>query len=152
MDKFDKAILTLLQADANLPVAEIANRVALSKTACWHRIQKMETSGVIKARITLLDQAALNLPLTAFLVIRTNRHDLEWLEQFAKVVRNIPEIIELHRLSGDMDYLLKAVVTDMSGYDRLYKELIKGISLHDVSCSFVMETVKSTTQLPLDYI
>jgi Lrp/AsnC family transcriptional regulator len=152
MDKFDKAILKALQSNASLPVAQIADQVSLSKTACWHRIQKLESSGVIKERVALLDQKKVNLGLTAYMVIRTNRHDEEWLDLFARVVTDIPEILEIHRLSGDMDYLLKAVVTDMEGYDRMYKKLISSISLFDVSSSFVMETVKSTTVLPLDYV
>jgi len=150
MDSFDKAILEALQSNASLPVAQIADQVSLSKTACWHRIQKLETSGVIKKRVALLDQKKVNLGLTAYMVIRTNRHDEEWLDRFARVVTDIPEILEIHRLSGDMDYLLRAVVTDMEGYDRMYKKLISAISLFDVSSSFVMETVKSTTVLPLD--
>ena len=107
---------------------------------------------MIKERVTLLDPKKVNLGLTAYLAIRTNRHDQEWLDQFARVVTDIPEILEIHRLSGDMDYLLRAVVTDMDGYDRVYKKLIAGISLLDVSSSFVMETVKSTTALPLEFV
>ncbi len=152
MDRYDKAILALLQEDACRAVGEIADQISLSKTACWHRIQKLEKSGVIKSRITLLDQAKVNLPITAFLAVRTNEHSANWLEKFAQAVKNIPEILEMHRLSGDTDYLLKIVVNDMAGYDRIYKQLINEINLYDASCSFVMETVKATTVLPLNHI
>lgn len=152
LDKFDKVILEVLQPNAALSVAQVAESAALSKTACWHRIQKLESAGVIKGRVTLLEPKLVNLGLIAYMVVRTNQHDQQWLDQFARVVAGIPEILEIYRLSGDMDYLLQAVVPDMEGYDRMYKKLIAGISLYDVSSSFVMETVKKTTELPLNYI
>jgi len=152
MDKFDKHILVLLQKDATLPLAELAERVFLSKTACWRRLQKLEAAGVITGRICVLDPKKLNLPLTVFISVRTNRHDQNWLDNFAEVTTSLPEIQEIYRMSGDLDYLIRAAVTDMAGYDRLYKKLIADISLHDVSASFVMETVKRTTQLPLTYV
>lgn len=150
MDSYDIAILDLLQRDASMAVADIAEKVALSKTACWRRIQKLEQSGVIRARVTLLDPERLNLPLTTYISVRTNRHNEAWSQEFRALVEGIEEIQEVHRMSGDLDYLIKAVVTDMKGYDRLYKELIK-VDLFDVSSSFVMETMKDTTQLPLRY-
>ncbi len=152
MDKFDKAILEAMQDDASLSVAQIADKASLSKTACWHRIQKLEGEGVITKKVTLLDAKKINLGLTVYMVIRTNRHDQEWLDEFANAVTNIPEILEINRLSGDIDYLLRAVVPDMEGYDKMYKKLISTTSLYDVSSSFVMEEVKNTTTLPLDYI
>jgi len=152
MDKFDRAILDALQRNSSLSIAQIAERVSLSKTACWHRIQKFEAAGVIKERVTLLDPKKVNLGLTAYLAIRTNRHDQEWVDQFSQLVSEIPEFLEIHRLSGEIDYLLRAVVTDMDGFDRIYKKLIAGVGLLDVSSSFVMETIKGTTVLPLDHI
>ncbi|WP_163832637.1 Lrp/AsnC family transcriptional regulator [Spartinivicinus ruber] len=151
MDKFDKAILEILQQDATLPVGEIAERVALSKTACWRRIQKLEQDGVIRSRVALLSQEQVNLPLTAYIAVRTNKHNEKWSDQFRKVVNSLPEVLEVYRTSGDLDYLIKAVITDMAGYDQLYKALIKA-DLYDVSASFVMETMKHTTKLPLDYL
>ena len=152
MDRFDKAILAILQQDATLPVTVVANRVGLSKSACGQRIQKLEKSGVITARLTLLDSSKLNLPLTTFLVVRTNRHDPHGLDKFERVVKEIPEVLEIHRLFGDMDYLIKAVVTDMDGYSRLYKQLNEEASLYSLNSNFVMETVKNTTNLPLKYV
>ncbi len=148
MDTFDRNILALMQADATLSVGDIAERVALSKTACWRRIQKLEQAGVIRERVALLNPEALNLSLTVYISVRTNRHNDQWAQQFHRVVDTIPEVLEVYRMSGDLDYLLKAVVADMVGYDRLYKKLIEA-DLFDVSSSFVMETMKQTTALPL---
>lgn len=148
MDKIDKSILELLQVDASLSVGKLAERVGLSKTACWRRIQQLEAGGVILERVTLLDAAKLNLPLTAFISIRTNQHNESWHQKFKEVAEALPQVMEVHRMTGDLDYLIKAVVTDMAGYDRLYKQLIKA-DLSDVSTSFVMETMKQQTRLPL---
>ena len=151
MDNFDHNILALMQTDVSLSVGEIAERVALSKTACWRRIQKLEEAGVIRAKVALLNPEALNLGLSFYVSIRTNQHNEEWARQFGAVIDQIPEVLEVYRMSGDLDYLLKAVVSDMPGYDRLYKKLIEA-DIFDVSSSFVMETIKQTTALPLDNI
>ncbi|WP_444956725.1 Lrp/AsnC family transcriptional regulator [Microbulbifer sp. ZKSA002] len=150
LSKLDRPILELLQADATLSVGDIAERVGMSKSACWRRIQRLENEGVICDRVTLLDQQKLNLPLTVYISIRTNQHNDQWAARFSELVQGVAEILEVHRMSGDLDYLIKAVVTDMPGYDRLYKELIKA-DLFDVSSSFVMETMKQTTRLPLNH-
>jgi Lrp/AsnC family transcriptional regulator len=151
MDKFDKAILETLQKDATLSVAEIADRISLSKTACWRRIQKLESEGVVRGRVALLDQNKLNLPLSVFISIRTSQHNEDWLKKFKNVTTSIPEVLEVYRMSGELDYLIRAVVSDMDGFDALYQELIKA-DLFDVSSSFVMETVKHTTELPLNHL
>ncbi len=148
MDNFDLKILEIMQRDASLSVGEIADRVALSKTACWRRIQKLEQTGVIRGKVALLNPEALNLGLTVYISVRTNQHNDQWAQQFNAVVEDIPEVLEVYRMSGDLDYLMKAVVSDMAGYDRLYKKLIV-VDLFDVSSSFVMETMKQTTELPL---
>jgi Lrp/AsnC family transcriptional regulator len=148
MDNFDHKILELMQRDASLSVGEVADRVALSKTACWRRIQKLEQAGVIRGKVALLNPDALNLGLTVYISVRTNQHNDQWAHKFNAVVEDIPEVLEVYRMSGDLDYLMKAVVSDMAGYDRLYKKLIV-VDLFDVSSSFVMETLKQTTELPL---
>jgi Lrp/AsnC family transcriptional regulator len=148
MDNFDRKILELMQRDASLSVGEIAEQVALSKTACWRRIQKLEQAGVIRSKVALLNPEAVNLGLAVYVSVRTNQHNDQWAAQFSAVVEGIPEVLEVYRMSGDLDYLLKAVVSDMPGYDRLYKKLIEA-DLFDVSSSFVMETLKQTTELPL---
>ena len=151
MDRTDREILACLQEDTTMPVAEIARRVGLSSTPCWRRIQKLEESKVIRARVALLDSRKLNVGMTAFVSIRTNQHSLEWLETFAAAVREMPEVVELYRMSGEIDYLLRVVVPDIDAYDRFYKKLIARIQLSDVSSSFAMEQIKYTTALPLDY-
>jgi len=149
MDKTDQAILNLLQHDASLSVGEIAEQISISKSACWRRIQNLEQTGVIRERVALLDQTKVDLPLTAYVQLRTNQHNDAWADQFRRVTEKIDGVLEVYRMSGDLDYLIKAVVKDMEGYDRLYKELIKA-DLFDVSSSFVMETMKQTTALPLE--
>ena len=148
MDKTDKAILARLQADAALSVGDLAEIVGISKSACWRRIQKLEQGGVIRGRVTLLDAAALDLSLTVFISIKTNQHNERWARQFKAVVEGIPGILEVYRMGGEADYLLKAIVEDMPDYDRLYKELIRA-DLFDVTSGFVMEEIKYTTELPL---
>ncbi len=151
LDRQDQAILELLQRDASLSVGNIAECVGISKSACWRRIKKMEHDDVIRERVTLLNQEQINLPLTVYISIRTNKHNNQWADQFKQVIEDIPQVLEVYRMSGDLDYLIKAVVSDMAGYDQLYKDLIK-VELFDVSSSFVMETIKQTTRFPLDFI
>lgn len=134
-----------------MPVAEIARRVGLSSTPCWRRIQKLEEAKVIRARVALLDRQQLNVGVTVFVSVRTNQHSVAWLEKFAAAVADLPEVVEFYRMSGEIDYLLRVVVPDIAAYDRLYKKLIAKIELSDVSSSFAMEQIKSTTALPLDY-
>lgn len=148
MDHYDRRLLELMQSDATLSVGELAEKIALSKTACWRRVRKLENQGLIRERVTLLDPAAVNLGLTVYIVVRTNQHNDAWAKRFSEVVADIPGVLEAYRMSGDVDYLLRAVVSDLDGYDRLYKELIRA-DLFDVSSSFVMETLKCTTALPL---
>ncbi|NDH39647.1 MAG: Lrp/AsnC family transcriptional regulator [Gammaproteobacteria bacterium] len=149
MDHYDRRLLELMQSDATLSVGELAEKIALSKTACWRRVRKLEKQGVIRDRVTLLEPAAVNLGLTVYIVVRTNQHNDAWAKRFSEVVADIPGVLEAYRMSGDVDYLLRAVVSDLDGYDRLYKELIRA-DLFDVSSSFVMETLKWTTALPLE--
>lgn len=152
MDIIDKRILALLQNDASLAVADIAEAVGLTTTPCWRRIQAMEKSGVIAGRVAVLDPAKINLGLTVFVRLRTSRHDADWLENFARRVPEIPEIVEIYRMSGDVDYLLKVVVPDIEGYDKVYKRLISIAEFADVSSNFAMEQIKMTTALPLDHM
>ncbi|MEM1250288.1 MAG: Lrp/AsnC family transcriptional regulator, partial [Acidobacteriota bacterium] len=148
----DRAILDCIQKDASLSLAQISERVGLSSTPCWRRIQKLEKAGVIRRRVALLDAQALNLWLTAFVSVRTNQHSQEWLEQFTAVIDSLPEVVEFYRMSGDIDYLLKVVVPDIGAFDAVYKRLIEKVDLLDVSSSFAMERIRSTTALPLHYV
>lgn len=148
LDSKDLTILRLLQADASLSMNELAERCALSRTAVWRRVRELGEEGVIRARVTRLDPARMGFPLTVFALVRTNQHSDEWFGKFAAAVAAIPEILEFHRTSGDLDYLLRIVARDMQDYDRVYKTLIKAVELADVSSTFVMETIKSDTALP----
>lgn len=151
MDDKDRRILVELQRDAGLGIEELAERVHLSRNACWRRVKQLEEKGVIRGRVALLDPAKLNLGLMAFIAIRTSKHDQAWLDRFSTAVKDIPEIIGVYRTTGETDYMLQAMVPDVAGYDRLYKRLIARVPLTDVSSFFVMEKVKETTELPLDY-
>ena len=150
MDAIDRKILSILQTNAGLAINDIAARVGLSQTPCWKRIQKMEQTGVIKARVAILDARKLNLGLTVFVILRTSQHDEAWLQKFARAVKEMPEITAIWRMAGDIDYLLRVVVKDMEAYDAFYRRLIKRVSLSDVSSTFVMEEIKYTTALPLE--
>ena len=151
MDEIDRQILEGLQQDALLTLDALGNRVGLSSTPCWRRVQRLEAAGVIQRRVALLDPEKLNLPLTAFVAIRTNHHEREWLARFARGVVDIPVIVEFYRMSGEVDYLLRVVLPDISAYDRVYKRLIGAVELYDVSTSFSMERIKYTTALPVNY-
>ena len=151
MDRYDRQILGILQEDASVPVADIGERVGLTSTPCWRRVQKLEESGVIRKRVALLDAARLNVGVTVFVSIRTSQHNVKWLKTFHDLVASIPEVTEFYRMAGDTDYLLRVVVPDIAAYDAVYKKLIQGAELADVSSSFAMEQIKYTTALPLDY-
>jgi len=152
LDRFDKRILELLQQNTDLPLSEIAERVGLSKNPCWRRIQKLNHTGIIKQRVALLDATKLNVGVTVFINVRTNQHSSDWLEVFSSAVASIPEIVEFYRMSGDVDYILKAVVPDVESFDRVYKALISRVDIFEVSSHFAMEELKNTTLLPLDYV
>ena len=151
MDQFDLKILRILQEDAAITVGELAERIGLSATPCWRRVQKLEASGVLRGRVALLDAEKINCGVTVIVRVHTNQHNQQWLERFAAGVAAIEEITEVYRLSGDIDYILKIVVPDIARYDEVYKRLIAAADFADVSSSFVMETIKQTTVLPLKY-
>lgn len=149
MDRKDREILDLLQNDASLSMAELAERCALSKTAVWRRVRALEDSGVIRERVAVLDPAALGFGLMVFAMVRTNQHSDAWFAKFERAVLSIPEILEFHRTSGDIDYLLRIVARDMQHYDEIYKRLIREVDFADLSSTFVMETFKAGTRLPI---
>jgi Lrp/AsnC family transcriptional regulator len=149
MDAIDRKILAVLQEDASLSVADIGNRVGLSSTPCWKRIQRLEADGVILKRVALVDQDRIGLGITVFVSVETGDHSQEWLDRFAKVVTAMPEVMEFYRMAGDVDYMLRVVVTDMAGYDAFYKRLIAAVPLKNVTSRFAMEKIKSTTSLPI---
>ena len=152
VDKLDRKILELLQQNAELTAADIADRVGLSKAPCWRRIRKLQEDGVVKQTVALLDARALNVGTTVFVMLKTAKHNQAWFEKFVSVVRDIPEVTEIHRMSGDVDYLMRIVVPDIDAYDVVYKRLISAVEFLDVSASFALETIKYTTALPLSYV
>ncbi len=148
-DGTDIRILDIVQQDASLPVSDIAGRVGLSVTPCWRRIQRLEEQGVIRRRVALLNPEKLGAAVSVFIAIRIDQHNADWVETFTSVVAEMPEVIEFYRMSGDIDYLLRVVVSDMQQYDAFYKKLISRVKLTDVSSSFAMQQIKYTTALPL---
>ena len=149
LDTIDWAILEIVQRDASLPVHAVGEAVGLSTNPCWRRIRRMEEAGVIERRVALVDPAKVGLGTTVFVAIRTNRHDPEWLEAFSQGVAAIDEIVECHRMAGDVDYMLKLRVRDIADYDRIYQRLIARVpGLADVTSSFSMEQLKHSTALP----
>ena len=152
MDAVDRKILNLLQADASLTVKQIAGQISLSITPCWKRIQKLEVQGFIRARVALLDTKKVNANVTVFVAITTNQHTTEWINRFSRAVSDMPEVMEIYRMSGEIDYLLRVVVSSIEAYDRFYKNLIDRIELSNVTSSFAMEQMKYTTALPINVV
>jgi Lrp/AsnC family transcriptional regulator len=149
MDAIDHKILAVLQEDASLSVAEIGQRVGLSSTPCWKRIQRLEAEGVILKRVALVDQNKIGLGITVFVSVETGDHSQEWLKRFADVVGAMPEVMEFYRMAGDVDYMLRVIVPGIPGYDSFYKRLIASVPLKNVTSRFAMEKIKSTTALPI---
>jgi Lrp/AsnC family transcriptional regulator len=152
MDATDIRILGVLQDDASLSVAEIAERVNLTPTPCWRRIQRLERDGVISRKVAILDKERLGLGITVFVAVRTNKHSGEWLTRFHRLVSSMPEVVDFVRLAGNIDYLIRVVVPDVQSYDAFYKRMIDKLEFYDVSSMFQMEEIKSTTALPLGYV
>ena len=149
MDTIDRKLLGLLQQDASRSVAEIGKEVGLSATPCWKRIQRLEADGIIQRRVALVDQEKVGLGMTVFVSIETGDHSVEWLDQFARAVGAMPEVMEFYRMAGDIDYMLRVVVPDMQSYDLFYKRLIAVVPLRNVTSRFAMEKIKATTALPI---
>ncbi|MBK6591683.1 MAG: Lrp/AsnC family transcriptional regulator [Burkholderiales bacterium] len=149
LDRLDFQILDALQRDATLSMAQLGAQVGLSSTPCWKRVKRLEDDGFIERRVAIVNRHKVGLPVTVFVSIRAGQHDEKWLARFAAVVSTLPEVQEFHRMSGDVDYLLKVVASSIDGYDRFYKKLISLVDLAGVSSAFSMEQIKSSTALPL---
>ena len=152
MDDVDKKILSLLQVNADIPVAELSKKVNLSSTPCWLRINKLYKQGYIKKKVAVIDRAKINLSTVAFVQIRTSQHNMKWAKKFVEGVKEMDEVVEFYRLSGTTDYLLKVLVPSIDKFDEFYKKLTDKIDLSDVTTSFSMEEIKQTSNLPLNYI
>ncbi|MEM1146485.1 MAG: Lrp/AsnC family transcriptional regulator [Pseudomonadota bacterium] len=153
LDNIDKKILGIVQNDATRPIQEIADAVGLTSNPCWRRLRRLEEIGIIQKRIAVIDPAKLGLKMTCFVRIHTSQHTGDWLETFKRSVSRIPEIVECHRMTGEIDYLLKVIVRDLDHYDKVYQALIKYVpDLSDVSSSFSMERLKSGHDVNLSLI
>ena len=152
LDRIDREILSALQRDGNLSMANLGELIGLSTTPCWKRVKRLEDEGFIERRVAIINQRKAGLPVTVFVSVRTGQHNEKWLAEFAQVVMVLPEVLEFYRMSGEVDYLLKVVTTDIDGYDQFYKRLIAIAQLTDVSSAFAMEQIKFTTELPLDLV
>jgi len=149
VDAVDRELLAQLQLDATWSMDRLAKLAGVSKTAAWNRVQKLQQEGVIKNQVAILDADKVGLPETFFIAIKTNQHQQDWLTRFVEVVRQHPEIVEVHRLAGDVDYLVKVQVASTSDFDELYKKVVSEINLYSVTSSLSMEVVKQTTALPI---
>ena len=149
LDEFDQRILRILQRDSTLSMDAIAEKAHLSRNACWRRIRRLEEAGVIRGRVALVDPVSVGVALSVFVMVRTNQHAPDWLEHFEGAVRDMPEIVGAHRMSGDLDYVLRVRVADVADYDRFYQRLIAKVPIADISASFVMQDLKDTTELPI---
>jgi Lrp/AsnC family transcriptional regulator len=149
LDRTDRKILAIMQEDSSLAVADIAGRVGLSQTPCWRRIQRMRAEGVIERTVALVHPEAVGLGLTVFIAIEALDHSPDWLNRFTTAVSAMPEVMEVHRMAGEIDYLLRVAVADMAAFDAFYRELINAMPLKNVSSHFAMERVKSTTAYPV---
>jgi Lrp/AsnC family transcriptional regulator len=149
MDEIDRKLLGILQEDATFSIAQMAERVGLSPTPCWKRIQKLEAAGVITRRVALVSPERVGMGLSVFVAIEAGDHSLPWLERFAATVATMPEVMEVYRMAGDVDYMLRVAVADMAEFDAFYKRLIAAAPLKNVTSRFAMERLKQTTAYPL---
>jgi len=150
LDLIDRKILAELMRDATIPIARLAHRVGLSQTPCWKRVQKLQTQGIIRARVAVVDQARVGFGLTAFVGIEAGDHSAEWREQFLTALAGLPQVMEVNRMAGDLDYLLRVVLPDMPAYDTFYRDLTQAVAIKRVTAQFVMEQVKAHTVYPLN--
>lgn len=152
IDAVDLKILEIMQVRSDCPINELASAVHLTTTPCWRRVQRLKELGILTRQVALVDRQQVNLGVTVFVSIRTAEHSVSWLDDFRAAIQGIAEIVEAHRMSGDVDYLLKVVVPDIAAYDKVYKRLIRSVPLSDVNSSFAMEELKFTTAVPLGYV
>ena len=152
LDDRDRRILDMLQKDAGISVTDLAERVALSVSACSRRIQRLEETGYIARRIVVLDRERMGVPTTVFALVKTAHHSDEWTESFRRIISDIPEIVEAHRLTGNHDYILKIVLPRVEHYDVIYKQIVRKLELFDVSASISMEELKRGMAIPVGYV
>lgn len=149
LDAIDRRILSALMDRGDMPLVELSKKVGLSQTPCWQRVQKLEAAGIIKKRVAIVDPLLVGLDLTIIVAIEAHEHSANWLLGFTNYINKSPQVVEVLRMAGDVDYILKLIVADMGDYDRFYKGLIDNVPMKNVTSRFVMETIKSTTALAL---
>lgn len=149
LDHIDRKILTELMRDATQSVAQIADRVGLTQTPCWKRIQRLEGEGVLTGRVATIDQVRVGLGLTVFVGIEAPEHSGLWWDEFSKAMDELPEVMEIHRMSGDIDYLLRVVVADIAAYNEFYRRLTGRVHIKSFVSRFAMETIRASTVYPL---
>ena len=152
MDATDRKILDILQSDASVPIATIAETIGMSTAPCWRRIRRLEEDGVITRRVALLSRRKVNVPMTVFVSVKAPRHAVEWLQAFRRLIADVPEIVEAWRLTGEADYQLRIVVPDIETYDLVYQRMISRLEFSDISSAIAMEEMKYTTAVPTNYI
>lgn len=152
MDTFDRKILQSIQKDCGMSIESLGEQVGLSRNAVWRRVKALEEHGYVKNKVAILDPQKLGLDLQVFVQIRTSEHNPEWRRRLAQTVKALPQIQSVHRMTGDLDYLIMARVANMAEYDQLYQRLTKNIHMSDVSASFVMESLKETTEIPVSLL
>ncbi|WP_045389858.1 Lrp/AsnC family transcriptional regulator [Falsirhodobacter sp. alg1] len=150
LDLIDRKILAELMADATVPIARLAHRVGLSQTPCWKRVQKLQAQGIIRGRVAIVDEARLGLSLTAFVGIESGEHTPLWRDTFMEALTTFPQVMEVHRIAGDLDYLLRVVLPDMSAYDTFYRALTDRVHIKRLTSQFVVERMKAETVLPVN--
>lgn len=148
-DEIDREILDLLQEDASIGMDELAKKVGLTRNPCWRRVKQLEESNVIRKRVALLNPASVGSDLNIFVLIKVQNHETDWSRKFAEAVNKISEIVGAYRMAGEIDYVLRACVSSIKDYDRIYKDLIRQVPILDISASFVMDDIKHTTALPI---
>lgn len=151
LDERDRKLLSLLQHDSETPAHVLAEAVHLSVSAVSRRLTRLKSEGYIERLGAVLNRQKLNIAMTVYVLIKTAHHSADWLERFRKVLESIPEIVEAHRLAGNLDYSLKIVARDVAHYDKIYKALVSGIDLFEVSAYISMETLKEGHSLPTHY-
>jgi len=144
-------ILSILQVNADIPIAELSKKVNLSATPCWARINKLYKQGYIKKKVAIVDRFKINLSVVAFVQVRTNQHNMIWSKQFIKAVKEMEEVVEFYRLSGTVDYIFKVLVPSIEKYNEFYKKLTDKVDFSEVTSSFSMEEIKYTNSLTLNY-
>jgi len=152
VDAIDRKILDILQSDASVPIATIAETIGMSTAPCWRRIRRLEDDGVITRRVALLSRRKVNVPMTVFVSVKAPRHAVEWLQAFRRLIADVPEIVEAWRLTGEADYQLRIVVPDIETYDVVCQRMISRLEFSDISSAIAMEEMKYTTAIPTNYI